>query len=134
MIGRIPRRIATALLDHARTEAGREICGVIAARNGIPVACIPIANVSDHPAYRYCMDPAAFVRELYRMEADGEELFAIYHSHPASPAAPSAIDIAEAGWPEALYLIISLNTRGVLEMRGYHIGDGAAIEVPLEIE
>ncbi len=134
MIGRIPRRIATSLLDHARTEAGREICGVIAARDGVPVSCVPIANVSGHPAHRYCMDPEALIRELFRMEKDGEELYAIYHSHPASPAAPSAIDIAEAGWPEALYLIISLNTKGVLEMRGYRIRGGASIEVPLEIE
>lgn len=134
MSARIPRRIATQLLDHARAETGREICGLIAARDGVPVECIPIGNVSGNPAHRYRMDPEALIRTLFRMEQDGKELYAIYHSHPASPAAPSAIDIAEAGWPEALYLIISLNTKGVLEMRGHRIRGGASIEVPLEIE
>jgi [CysO sulfur-carrier protein]-S-L-cysteine hydrolase len=134
MSAHIPRLIATQLLDHARKEAGREICGVIAARDGVPVACVPIANIAGDPAYRYCMDPEALIRELFRMEQTGEELYAIYHSHPVSPATPSAIDIAEAGWPEALYLIVSLNTKGVLEMRGFRIRGGASVEVPLEIE
>lgn len=130
---RIPRRIATQILDHARAEPGREICGVIAARDGLPVAATPIANIASDPTHRYAMDPEALIRALFRMEQTGETLYAIYHSHPASPAAPSAIDIAEAGWPEALYLIISLNTKGVLEMRGYRIRGGASVEVPLEI-
>jgi [CysO sulfur-carrier protein]-S-L-cysteine hydrolase len=134
MSARIPRRIATKLLDHARAETGREICGVIAARDGVPVDCVPIANVAGDPAHRYRMDPEALIRTLFGMEQAGEELYAIYHSHPASPAAPSAIDLAEAGWPDALYLIVSLNTRGVLEMRGYRIRGGASVEVPLEIE
>ncbi len=133
MSARIPRRIATRILDHARTEPGREICGVIAARNGLPVAVTPIANIASDPAHRYAMDPEALIRTLFRMEQAGEGLYAIYHSHPVSPAAPSAIDIAEAGWPEALYLIVSLNTKGVLEMRGYRIRGGASVEVPLVI-
>jgi proteasome lid subunit RPN8/RPN11 len=68
------------------------------------------------------------------MREAGEDLLAIYHSHPASPAAPSTIDIAEAGYPEAIYLIISLNTKGVLEMRGFRIQGEAVGEVVLEIE
>ncbi len=134
MSARIPRRIATRILDHARAEPGREICGVIAARDGAPVAVTPIANVARNPAHRYSMDPEALIRTLFHMEQAGEELYAIYHSHPASPAVPSAIDLAEAGWPESLYLIVSLNTKGVLEMRGYCIRGGASVEVPLEIE
>lgn len=131
---RLPRRIATQLLDHARAESGREVCGLIAARDGTPIACIPIGNIASDPAHRYRMDPEALIHRLYEIERSGGELYAIYHSHPTSPAAPSAIDIAEAGWPEALYLIVSLNTKGVLEMRGFRIRGGAAVEEPLEIE
>jgi proteasome lid subunit RPN8/RPN11 len=68
------------------------------------------------------------------MREAGEDLLAIYHSHPASPAAPSSIDIAEAGYPDAIYLIISLNTKGVLEMRGFRIREGGIREVALEIQ
>jgi len=70
---------------------------------------------------------------LRLMRERGEELFAIYHSHPSSPATPSIIDLEEAGYPEALYLIISLNTKGVLEVRGFRLNGHDAKEVPLEL-
>ena len=85
------------------------------------------------PEYRFAMDPADQINALRRMRENGEDLFAIYHSHPASPAVPSLIDVAEAGYPEALYLIISLNTKGVLEMRGYSIKGKKMTEVELKI-
>jgi hypothetical protein len=46
---------------------------------------------------------------------------------------PSDIDIEEANYSEALYLIISLNTKGVLEMRGFYMSDGNPQEVELII-
>jgi proteasome lid subunit RPN8/RPN11 len=131
---RLPRRIVNQLLDHARASAGHEICGLISTRDGIASRAIPVANAAPHPEYRYAMDPAALIAVLRRMREAGEELLAIYHSHPASPAAPSTIDIAEAGYPEAIYLIISLNNKGVLEMRGFRIRDGRANEITLELE
>ena len=130
---RLPRTIANRIFDHIRQNADLEACGLIAAADGIPMRCLPIANVAADPAHRYRMDPNALVRGLYELEAAGETLFAIYHSHPAGPAAPSAIDIAEASCPDTLYLIVSLGTRGVMEMRGFRIADGRAVEVELEI-
>jgi proteasome lid subunit RPN8/RPN11 len=131
---RLPRRIVNQLLDHARAAAGRETCGLISVYDGLVRRAIPVANVAPRPEYRYAMDPAGQIAALRAMREAGEDLLAIYHSHPASPAAPSPIDIAEAGYPEAIYLIISLNTKGVLEMRGFRIRDRAVNEVGLEIE
>jgi proteasome lid subunit RPN8/RPN11 len=131
---RLPRRIVNQLLDHARAGAGREICGLIGARDGLARRAVPVANVAPRPEYRYAMDPAGQIAALRAMREAGEDLLAIYHSHPASPAAPSTIDIAEAGYPDAIYLIISLNTRGVLEMRGFRIREGRVREVTLEIQ
>lgn len=131
---RLPRRIVNQLLDHARAGAGQEICGLISARDRAALRAIPVANVAPRPEYRYAMDPAGQIAALRRMRESGEDLLAIYHSHPVSPAAPSATDIAEAGYPDAIYLIISLNTKGVLEMRGFRIRDGGVREVALEIQ
>ena len=80
------------------------------------------------------MEPGSQIKALRDMRTHNEELFAIYHSHPSSAAEPSATDLAEAAYPEALYLIISLNTRGVLELRGFHLQDGQSREVELVIE
>lgn len=131
---RLPRRIINQLLDHARAHPGQEICGLISARDGAALRAIPVANISPRPEHRYAMDPAGQIAALRAMRETGEDLLAIYHSHPVSPAAPSGIDIAEAGYPDAIYLIISLNTKGVLEMRGFRIRAGGAKEVTLEIQ
>jgi len=130
----LPRAIVNQLLDHARHSPEAEICGLISARDGKPVRCIRIANVAATPACRYAMDPEQQIDALREMRERGESLYAIYHSHPSSPAAPSAIDIREAGYPDAHYLIISLNTTGVLEMRGFRIDTDTVVELPLELE
>ena len=131
---RLSRRIVNQLLDHARAFPGQEVCGLISARDGAALRAIAVANISPRPEHRYAMDPAGQIAALRAMREEDEDLLAIYHSHPVSPAAPSSIDITEAGYPEATYLIISLNTKGVLEMRGFKIQEGKAIEITLEIE
>jgi proteasome lid subunit RPN8/RPN11 len=67
------------------------------------------------------------------MRERGEELFGIYHSHPKTPPLPSKSDLAQAAYPEALYLIISLNTKGVLEMRGFRLQGNRYEEVELQL-
>jgi proteasome lid subunit RPN8/RPN11 len=130
----LPRKIVNQLLDHARRSPEVEICGLISARNGKAERCIRIANVAATPACRYAMDPGRQIEALREIRERGETLYAIYHSHPSSPAAPSAIDIREAGYPEVHYLIVSLNTKGVLEMRGFRIDTDTVVELPLELE
>ena len=64
---------------------------------------------------------------------NNESLFAIFHSHPTAPATPSATDISLASYPEAIQLIISLNTKGILEIRGFKIINKAVEEVTLSL-
>jgi proteasome lid subunit RPN8/RPN11 len=129
----IPRQLVNQLLHHAQQNEGREICGFISGRDDKPVGVYPVINIAATPECRFTMDPADQINALRKMRESGEELFAIYHSHPASPASPSTIDVEEAGYPEALYLIISLDTKGVLEMRGYRIKEKKVTEIGLTI-
>jgi proteasome lid subunit RPN8/RPN11 len=129
----LPRQLVNQVLHQAQSSPEVEVCGLIAARNGRPVRAEPISNVSDQPQRLFAMDPASQIDALRRMREQHETLFGIYHSHPHSPAVPTATDLEQAGYPEALYIIVSLNTRGVLEMRGYRLRDGKASEVQLEI-
>jgi len=130
---RLPRTIANQLLRHAQQSPDKEICGLIASKNGIPARCYPVDNIASSPQRLFAMDPAQQIAALRAMRERGEELFAIYHSHPSAPAFPSATDLAQAQYPETLYLIISLQTRGVLEMQGFVLRDNNVREVPLEI-
>ncbi len=129
----LPRQIVNQILSHVQADEEREVCGLIAARDGIPCRCHAISNIADRPAVRFVMDPAEQIAALRQMREAGETLFAIYHSHPGSPARPSRTDLQEAGYPDVLYLIVSLSTRGVLEMRGYDIRDGQVEETALEL-
>lgn len=118
---RLPRALVNQLLHCAQSSPDLEVCGLIGAKAGTPVTWYPVANVADHPDRRFRLDPKAQIDALRAMRETGEDLFAILHSHPTSPAEPSQIDLAEIGYPEACYLIISLNTKGVLEMRGFRL-------------
>ncbi len=129
----LPREVVTRILDHAQRHPDEEVCGLVSARDGRPLRVYPVPNVASRRTERFEMDPGAQIAALRCMRGRGEELFAIYHSHPHGPARPSAIDLAEAAYPEALYLIVSLDTRGVLDLRGFRIRDGQARELHLEL-
>lgn len=130
---KLPRTVVNRLLAHAQQNPGREVCGLISARDGAPLRVYPVVNVADDPARLFRMDPRGQIDALRTMRENGEELFAIYHSHPDAPPLPSQRDLEEAGYPEALYLIVSLGTKGVLEMRGYRLRDGRMEDVELEM-
>ncbi|MBS3965372.1 MAG: M67 family metallopeptidase [Methylomonas sp.] len=116
----LPRKLINQLLHLAQQSPDHEICGLISANStGKPTTCYPISNSASTPKNRYVMNPSEQIAAMRTLRERGEQLFAIYHSHPHSPAEPSTTDIDQASYPDALYLIISLNTQGVLEMRGF---------------
>lgn len=131
---RIPRPLVNRLLHHAQDGAGREVCGLIAGRHGRPSRSLPVANVAAEPETRYEMDPKGQIDAMRAMRERGETLFAIYHSHPTGPAEPSATDLDQAAYPDALYLIISLRTKGILELRGFRLEGGVFREVVLAFD
>lgn len=116
---KITRPLATLLLGLAQKSPQQEICGLIGSNAGKPLTVYPIANVAANTTGEFEMDPQQQISAFKAMRGKGESLFAIYHSHPQSPPVPSARDLEDLGYPEALQLIISLNTKGVLEMRAY---------------
>ncbi|TAK60414.1 M67 family metallopeptidase [Methylobacter sp.] len=129
----IPRKIANQLLHLAQISPNFEVCGLIGSRNGLPSSCYPIKNTAEQPQQRFQLDAEQQISAMAKMRNQGEQLFAIYHSHPSAPATPSAIDLELASYPEALYLIISLNTKGILEMRGFKIDHKSAQEIALSL-
>lgn len=117
----LPRALVNQLLHLAQETPEREVCGLIAAKNGIPDRCHPVRNVADDPARRFLLDAGEQIDVLRRLRENGQELFAVFHSHPAAPALPSSEDTDMAAYPEALYLILSLGTKGVLELRAFRL-------------
>ena len=79
---------------------------------------------------RYAIDPREQLRAFRDMETNGEELLAIYHSHPVTQPYPSPTDRAEAHYPDAFYVLVSLRDP-TAEVRAFHVRDGWVREVPL---
>ena len=94
---------------------------------------IRCANVHPTPTTRYVIDPREQLKAFRSIDAAGEELIGIYHSHPVSQPYPSPTDRAEAHYPDAVYVLVSLRT-GTPEMRAFRIGTDDFIgEVALSV-
>jgi proteasome lid subunit RPN8/RPN11 len=104
--------------EHCCREKPREACGLLAGREGVVSRAIPLPNVSPSPERAYLADPEYLYRALRDLEERGEEMLAIYHSHPGGPPTPSARDLEQAFWPGVVQLVVSLSGREP-EARGY---------------
>jgi len=126
----LPAALRDDILAHARAEAPKEACGLVAGRNARATRVIRCTNAHPAAVTRYTIDPREQLRAFRDMEANGEDLVAIYHSHPATQAYPSPTDRAEAHYPEAVYVLVSLRDTDP-DLRAFEIKDGWVREVPL---
>jgi proteasome lid subunit RPN8/RPN11 len=126
---KLSRKLTSQLLHLAQISPDAEICGLVSSKNDVPIQCYPIENVAEHPQNQFLLDSKQQISAMKKMRENGEELFAIYHSHPTAPACPSTLDLESVTYPEALHFIISLNTKGILELRAFHISAKNATEI-----
>ncbi|GIX22233.1 MAG: hypothetical protein KatS3mg121_1016 [Gammaproteobacteria bacterium] len=130
---RLPRALVQRLLAHAQSEPEREVCGLIGARGGRAASLYPLRNAAPDPERAFLLDPAGQIAAQKTMRARGETLLAVYHSHPQAAAEPSTRDLDEARHAGVLMLIVSLGTRGVLELRAWRPGPDGAEPVAVEL-
>lgn len=127
----IERKYVEQMIAQAKEEAPYEACGIIAGKEGRAVKLYRTAN-AEHSPTTYRLEPEEQYKIFVGMEEKGWELWAIYHSHPAFPAYPSARDIEMAYFPESLYLIVSL-AQEEPEIRAFRIVEGEVREEELVI-
>ena len=104
------REHVEAMIAHARETAPAECCGLI---GGISetraVTLYRLRNVTPNPELGYEAAPEDLFAAQRQMRERGEDLLAIYHSHPrAANPNPSETDVRLAYYPSAKYLIIGL--------------------------
>lgn len=129
----LPRTLINQIMSQAQSSDEDEICGLISAKNETVLQVYPVTNIAKETDHLFSMDPKEQINAMRNMRENDEQLFAIYHSHPHAPAVPSIKDIQQANYPDALYLIVSLDTKGVLEMRGFKLEKESVATVDLEI-
>lgn len=104
----IPEELLEAIIAHARREAPNEVCGWLAGGRNEVRRIYPVPNVAEDPHVGFRMDPEVQLSTMREIRELGLELTGTYHSHPRTPAAPSARDGGLAAYPEAVHLIVSL--------------------------
>jgi proteasome lid subunit RPN8/RPN11 len=98
---------------HAREASPAECCGLVGGRvDGRAQTIYRLRNVARDPAATYEAAPEELFAAQRRMRERGEQLLAIYHSHPRSiQPVPSATDVRLAYYPSAVYFIIGLSAQ-----------------------
>lgn len=123
-----------AILAHARADHPDEACGIIAGPEGSdrPTRLVPMTNAERSPTF-YRFDSGEQLRLYRELDAAGEEIVVVYHSHTGTEAYPSRTDISYAGEPQAHYVLVSTRDPETHEFRSYRIVDGQVREETVEI-
>jgi [CysO sulfur-carrier protein]-S-L-cysteine hydrolase len=132
----VPAAMLAAIVDQALAEAPLEACGLIVgtaplAAGGRPLRYEPCRNELASRS-RFSVHPDDLYRVTIAADDAGEVVWGIVHSHPHSPAVPSATDTGLALYPDAVHLLVTF-VAGAPEVRAWRIADGAATELPLAI-
>lgn len=121
------------ILEAVQSQQEVEVCGLMGGvwqgQTAVVRQIVPVENISPTPATRYQMHPKTQSETILAFDKHGWQVVGIYHSHPHGEAVPSPTDIAEAAYPDAVYLI-ALPT-GV--MKAWQIIRGKIKEVEIQI-
>jgi len=115
------------IVAHAREDCPNECVGLLLGKDQRAERLLRMENV-EHSPLNYRVDARELLRIFDEMDALGLELVGIYHSHTHSPARPSKTDIDLAGYPDAHYLIVSLQDPERPDLRAFFIVDGVVEE------
>ncbi len=122
--------ILEEVVRHARECLPYEACGFLVGRSGRVQRFLP-ANNEAASATAYEIAPQFLFDLVRELRVSGEDLIAIFHSHPVTAAVPSSRDVAEAYYPDSVYVIVSFAEPASPDVRAYRIIDGQVVEVEL---
>lgn len=138
----LTRQDYEAIVKHAWAGRPNEVCGLlggvmaVGGVNGeekrIVRQVYHLTNVDDSPMH-FSLDPREQFAAVRDMRQKGLALLGNYHSHPASPARPSAEDIRLAFDSELSYVILSLVEGNKPVLRSFRIRGGAVEEEKIVI-
>jgi proteasome lid subunit RPN8/RPN11 len=153
---RIPEAMIDAMIAHARELDPYECCGLLAGKggtvsrhyritntvakdaravevfDGADVKQLATLSASTRAEVAYFMDPKEMLAAFKDMRTRELDLAVIYHSHTHSPAYPSMTDIGLAYYPEAAYLIISLENKSAPYFRTFWIKEKQVTPATIE--
>ena len=122
------------IISHARECAPRECCGLVGGTSGRAQTVYPMRNAATDPFVTYEAAPEDLFAAQRAMRERGEQLLAIYHSHPRSAdPKPSETDVRLAYYPSAVYFIVGLGGERP-SLRAFRISESEGRWEPMEYE
>lgn len=121
--------VLEAVRRHGRTRYPEECCGFLlghldARGRKVIVAAEAAENVrSENRERRYTIAPGDYLIADREAQRRGLDIVGFYHSHPDHPARPSATDLAEATFPEFVYVITSVNDGEAGDLTAWTLAD-----------
>lgn len=156
---KIYKPVVEKIIAHARRAAPIEACGYLAAQkrvvalpfgqaaaqkrvvappfghatahDGVVTASYELTNI-DRSADHFSFDPKEQFAAMKEARSQEFEIVGVYHSHPATPARPSAEDIKLAYDPAMLYVIVSVAGKEA-DVKAFRIKNGVVKTETLEV-
>ncbi|GAC1366755.1 MAG: M67 family metallopeptidase [Actinomycetota bacterium] len=116
----IPAGIYRGIVEHCNVGLPNEACGFLGGKDGVVRKLYCLTNAAASPVF-YRPDDREMLSALNDMDDNGMDVASIFHSHVATRAYPSPTDIREAHYPDAVFLIISLEDRENPYAKGFLI-------------
>lgn len=116
----LPAAIYQEIIEHSRLGKPEEVCGLLRGRGSKAKELIRGRNIAEDRVNNYTVDAETLLLQ-FQFEETGDEMMGIYHSHPVSPAYPSATDAWNAAYPDTYYLICSLEYDAAPVLRCYRM-------------
>lgn len=117
------------MILHCQRVLPWEGCGMLSGNNSGNTLW-KMRNESDR-LNRFFMSADSIKQIVEYMNEIGEELSAIFHSHPNSPAVPSSSDIINNSYPNLPYIIVSFY-KDEVDVRCYNITEDRMVS-PIKI-
>ena len=131
---RIAQRHLSEVVAHCQSRYPKEACGLLAGKDGVVTQVYPMTNVEDSPI-GYAMDPKEQLQVEKQMRQQDQRMVGIFHSHTASPAYPSSVDVRLAISSDVSYVLVSFQRHDRPDFKSYRV-DGTTItpeEVVIDI-
>lgn len=129
----IPTNIFERMVAQAKALAPIEACGILAGKDNKAEKLFEMTN-ADNSSDHFMMGPKEQFAVVKDIRSAGLEMLAVYHSHPETPARPSAEDIRLALMQNVIYVIVSLQDAHSVDVKGFCIENGNVNEVPVKID
>jgi len=127
----LPLKIGTGdvgnIHDHAKETYPEECSGVIVGMNTGEIKVVVDVwradnTHEDERSRRFLIDPLVYMKLEQQANERGMDVLGIYHSHPDHPSEPSEYD-REHAWPNFSYIIASVSSEQVEDMRSWVLKD-----------